>query len=323
MINDQRRTRNILQGDTSRPGVAYKPSTLHHARTDGSIRRIAWRLEPRDLVLALLLDEHRSLTAGQISSVLFTSPRTCRNRLAVLRRLGWVDHFTPIRPGRRLPARWVAGPLGARFAALYRGEPAPSPRRVRELQDSALAIRHVAHADGANQFFIDLLVHARRHPDNRLTRWWGAARTASAMGGSLRPDGHGVWREGQREVAFFLEFDTGTETRRQLAAKLPRYRDKRLRGGPDWPVLLWLPTAAREAGVHDYLAGSGAGVTVATAARDAAAPHGPAGPVWRLIGNGRRRLRLADLPGPLGESGPYHPGPPTREDDPLYLLDAD
>jgi len=62
---------------------------------------------------------------------------------------------------------------------------------------------------------------------------------------------------------------------------------------------------------------------VATAARDAVAGHGPAGPVWRVAGNGRRRLRLAELPCQLGEPGAYHPGPPAPEQDPLYLLRDD
>ena len=71
--------------------------------------------------------------------------------------------------------------------------------------------------------------------------------------------------------------------------------------------------------------GAARGLIVATAARDAAAAagHGPAGPVWKLAGNGRRRLRLAELPCRLGQPGGYHPGPPTAEEDPLYLLRDD
>jgi hypothetical protein len=45
--------------------------------------------------------------------------------------------------------------------------------------------------------------------------------------------------------------------------------------------------------------------------------------VWKVAGNGRRRLRLGELPCRLGQPGAYHPGPPTAEEDPLYLLRND
>lgn len=96
-----------------------------------------------------------------------------------------------------------------------------------------------------------------------------------------------------------------------------------------WPVLFWLPTATVETHFHEYLtaeAGRTCGVLVATAARDHASGHGgPAGPVWAIVGHaGQRRLRLAELPGPVGAAGlAYHPGPPSLDEDPLYLLRDD
>jgi hypothetical protein len=106
-----------------------------------------------------------------------------------------------------------------------------------------------------------------------------------------------------------------------VAAKLSPYRRLRIDGGPAWPVLFWLPTAVREANLHRRLAAMGPlCVTVATASREHAAhttPAGPPGPVWKVAGNGRRRLPLAELPGAPGQPGPYHPGPPTPQQDPL------
>jgi hypothetical protein len=94
----------------------------------------------------------------------------------------------------------------------------------------------------------------------------------------------------------------------RLVAKLEPYRRLRRDGGPGYPVLFWLPTTARETNLHARLAGvSPGGIAVATAARDTAA-H-PARAVWRLVGNGRRRLRLAELPNQPGRPGPYNPGP--------------
>lgn len=255
---------------------------------------------------------------------MFNSPRTCRNRLDALRRLGFIDWFRPVlASGRRLSVHWVPGALSARYVALSRGERPPSPKTVREQQDRRLSARHVGHNDGVNQFGVDLLSFARTHPDAALLRWWASARTASAINHNSRPDSHGVWREEGRVVAYFLEFDTGTESLTVLARKVAAYRAVHAGGGPAWPVLFWLPSAVRETNLHKRLNGSARGLVVATASRDAAAEHGPAGPVWRLVGNGRRRLRLSELPCQMGQAGAYHPGPPAPTDDPLYHLHAD
>jgi hypothetical protein len=121
-------------------------------------------------------------------------------------------------------------------------------------------------------------------------------------------------------VGFFLEHDTGTESHRQLTAKLHSYQRLGTRGGPDLSVLFWLPTQTREANLHHRLADlAWAGLTIATAARDHAAGHGgPAGRVWRIAGNGRDRLALADLPSNPDGSGAFPVGSPPAEDDPLY-----
>ncbi|GLL03713.1 replication-relaxation family protein [Dactylosporangium matsuzakiense] len=289
---------------------------------------MSWRLQPRDYVLAHLLDQHRFLTTDQIAAILFTSPSTCRNRLDVLRRLGFIDWFMPVHPtAGRLPVHWVPGRLSVRYVALYHGRPAPSGRALREARDAspsaATRVGHLAHADGVNQFFVDLLAHSRSHPGTRLARWWPAGRTYTKVNHNTKPDGHGVWTDGEREVAFFLEHDTGTESHTARAAKLTGYRTLQDKG-PAWPVLFWLPSTAIEAHLHRHLTGLDGGtrgVPIATAARDYAGSHGgPAGPVWSVVDGGRQRLRLAELSGPLGPEGPFHPGPPRPDEDPLFLM---
>jgi hypothetical protein len=330
VTGDPRTPRNIPAGDVSLPGAPAArdkpaPATRARRRAGDDLLAISWRLEPRDYVIAHLLDEHRHLTTEQITAILFTSARTCRNRLDVLRRIGFIDWFMPVHPVRgRLPVHWIPGRLSARYVALHHGRPAPTPRRLREDRDAgpALATRvgHLAHADGVNQFFVDLLAHSRTHPHTRLLRWWSAARTFATINHNTRPDAHGVWRDGTRQAAFFLEHDTGTESHPVRAAKLAGYRTLRDKG-LDWPVLFWLPTTTVENHLQQYLDGHSSGVSVATAARDYAAVHGgAAGPVWTLLGSTGRRP-LAELPGPTGTGGrAYHPGPPAIEDDPLYLL---
>jgi Replication-relaxation len=289
-------------------------------RPAGSLLEASARLLPRDYVIATLLGEHTTLTTAQIAAVLFTSETTCAHRLRALRRLGFIDRI--IRPGAaRAGACWVPGPLSARYVALSRGERPPSLAALRERQDAVLSRPDLGHLLGANQFFVDLLAHARAHPGSGLDRWWSEQRTAAALGRRARPDGHGVWRDARGTTAWFLEMDTGTEPIGRLVAKLGPCQRLRGDGGPAYPVLFWLPSRRREQNLHRRLAESRpTGVTVATAAREGLGRLGPADPVWRVCGNGRRRLALAELPCALGQPGPYHPGPPAPQDDPLHAL---
>lgn len=124
----------------------------------------------------------------------------------------------------------------------------------------------------------------RVRPDPDLTGTPGRARR--------------VRRDGQR-VAFFLEWDSGTEQLQVLAAKLAGYAAHVRKGGPAWPVLFTLPTTRREANLHRMLDDVDTVVPVATTARDSLAVGvGPADAVW-LAHRGsdapRRLIDLADL----------------------------
>ena len=156
---------------------------------------VSSHLSPRDLTLAHLLDAHRVLTTDQITAMLFTSPRTCVNRLRLLRHLGFLERF---RPPHRAPTTtwyWIPGPLAARYVALARDERPPTPKMLGQRQDAAMVSPQLAHLVGANQFFTDLIAHARSHPDARLTRWWSASVAAAALSRRVHPDGHGVWSD--------------------------------------------------------------------------------------------------------------------------------
>lgn len=334
MPTHRHQTLNIPVGDISRPGERRVPGTsttistsfaTHPSPGGLSLLAHADRLGPRDYTLALLLDEHRVLTGPQITAILFGSPYTCRNRLHALRRIGFLDRFIPYRPGQAPPVHWVAGPLAARYAALSQDKRAPTLKAVRDQQDGIVSTRHLAHQVGANQFFIDLLTRTRAHPGTRLLRWWSAAHTGRQFRGAIRPDGYGIWTDGHHQVSFMVEHDTGTETLATLAAKLVPYRKLRAEGGPGGPILFWLPSAIREAHLHQRLAGINLGeIVVATAARDSAAQAGlgPADALWRRVGNGRHRLALADLPSVTGDATGFNPPALTPADDPLRLLDT-
>ncbi len=105
------------------------------------------------------------------------------------------------------------------------------------------------------------------------------------------PDGLGLWREGDAEVAFCLEYDRGTEPLRRLTDKAADYaRLESAWGVPFW-LLVVVPGPRREAGARSALAGEG----VAAATTSQAGALRPAEAVWSPLGADGTRLRLAEL----------------------------
>ncbi len=317
-------SRHFPIGEVSRPGNLPNIPVLHTQdsparRTTRTLIDQSHRLRPRDYTIASLLHEHTTLTTDHLAEVLFTNAVTCRHRLNTLRKIGFVDRFLRNRPGAPNPVCWVPGALSARLMALAAGETPPSVRALRERQDRVYANPALEHLLHTNGFFICLLAYARTHRQARLRRWWSERGTAGAFGQRIHPDGHGVWADDGQETGFHLEYDRGTEPIGKLTAKLASHRRLCAEGGPTYPVLFVLPSRAREQNLHRRLAERPEpSLVVATTSPESGLS--PAEAVWRLVGNGRHRLRLADLPSSHGQPGPLNPGPPTPDQDPLHLL---
>src|SRR5205814_10183327 len=120
----------------------------------------------------------------------------------------------------------------------------------------------------------------------RLARWWSeqhataaytAASYAAGSGTGVRPDGHGVWIAGGRQVGFFVEHDNGTEPLGTVLKKLRHY-ERLAANGPRHPVLLPVPSRRREQHLLSALAGVPTAMPVATGLHD----EHPAGPTWTL-----------------------------------------
>jgi hypothetical protein len=157
---------------------------------------------------------------------------------------------------------------------------------------------------GSNQFFIDLAGYARTHPGTALELWRSASAFHSAIslyqardtlpmaaisGVRLpRPDGAGVWRQDERAVPFFLEYDTGTERLDILTDKILKYDTLAATTEWVWPALFVLPSQRREDNLHhtfhDYRTASKA-LWYTTNTEMLHADHaGPVGQVWRAGG---------------------------------------
>jgi hypothetical protein len=269
-----------------------------HRATNAQVLTELGRLTSRDRQLLDLLDAHRVLTTDQVAAIGFGSIARARSRLHLLHTRAVLDRFRHyIRPGSA-SWRWTLGPLGAAVLAAGRGQAPPRPGAVREATVRLAAWPQLEHLVAVNGFFVALHAHARHRPDVELVRWWSETQARRAVGGLVRPDGAGLWRERHRQVPFWLEYDTGTETLSRLVGKLADYQQ--LAGtGWDFPILFHLPNAGREANLHQRLAEADAelgSLIVATTSSEHTSRAGPAGKVWQLAGRGAARRALIDIP---------------------------
>ncbi|MGK5741497.1 replication-relaxation family protein [Micromonospora sp. URMC 103] len=282
---------------SSRPS-ARRPSSLRLDRLD-RLRR----LTGRDHELLSWLAEHYILSTDQIAQALFPSRRSALLRLAVLHQLEAVTRFVDVTTGSGQNL-YTLGPLGMVVHPSTFNDPkrpdVRAPRSSVERTERIVGSRNLRHLLGTNQLFIDLIAYARRDPSARLARWWSEQHATAVFARSgVRPDGHGVWIAGSREVGFFLEHDNGTEPLGTVLRKLRAYEQLAIYG-PRYPVLLRVPSRRRETNLLSALAGVPTTMPVATGIH---AEH-PAGPAWTLASDRGPRRRLHELPSDHGPDNP-------------------
>jgi Replication-relaxation len=272
------------------------------------VLRVQAQLTDRDHVLLGWLADHGVLTSFQIATALFPSLDYAQDRLRTLTDLVVLDRFRPQKPdGGSYPYHYVLAQLGGEVVAAQRGDEPPRRDQARQRRRYLTARANLPHLLGVNGFFTDLAGYARIHPGCALVRWWPAGLCqrmgafAEAGGDNIdaqvytpriRPDGHGIWADHDRQVSFFLEYDTGTERPLwRLLDKLDGYRDLARVVGRIWPVLFWLHSPARERHFHHALTDAGIRYPVATATVGGC----PAEAVWWLHRQDGDRLRLAAI----------------------------
>jgi len=280
------------------------------AADDLAVLKAAARLTDRDRYLVRTVAEHRVLTTDQLTALAFDNIITARHRLDVLARLGVLRRFRPHRAVGSAPWHHLLGPLGA---ALLGAEDRDDKRWLPQVhagrQVALQRSQRLAHMTGANWFFVSLGAVARRG-DGQLRTWlteshtaeffYGLAISLSALASLPQPDGLGVWAEDGREIAFMLEYDTGSEHLAQLARKLDSHaRLARVmsRYQQQVPILLFcFLTPRREQTARRALAAStdSLGLSIATTAIDPQVTC-PAGQVWMPLHGSGREVRLIDL----------------------------
>jgi DNA-binding CsgD family transcriptional regulator len=283
------------------PSVSRSPSRRDRLKNTA-------RLTDRDHTILGWLAEHYLLSTDQITKAKFTGPRRARKRLRELYDIEAVNRFVDVTTGSR-QYLYALGALGQVVKPTSYHHPdrpdAPAARTSVERTERIVGSRKLAHLLGVNQFFIDLIASARTIDGANVERWWSEQHTTAAYAGfaGIQPDGHGIWRLGDRTVGLWLEHDRGTEPLRTVLDKLPAYARLADAGGPRYPVLLHVPSRAREEHLLDALAHLRPSMPVATAVH---ADH-PAGLAWTLAGDRTRQRRwLHELPSDHGHPDPVN-----------------
>lgn len=301
-------------GARARVATRYPTPTSH-------LPYLVYRATPRDRWLLRMLTEHQVLTAPQICALAFTGVRVANKRLVALTQLGLLDRFRLPRAAHgNTPWHYLLGPGGAQLIAAERGITPTQLGYQRARQLAHAARPDLPHTTGCHDTLTALAARGRTPAAGQLAVWWSARSAATVWGDLIRPDAYALWQDpdcggAPGECAFFYEYDTGTESITQLLGKLPGYRRLRDQQDGSFPILIHLPTPAREQRLHQQLAADPPGVPVATTSAAATEPGSGAAldaPVW-LPAAAAHRHPLAALPDVFTRLG-HRLLPPVRYD---------
>lgn len=275
------------------------------------IQAVAAQLTDRDRLILRTLSTHRVLTTHQIADLAFNSGITARHRMQQLVKVGVVDSFRPRADRGSRPLHFVLTATGATTVAVDTGEDERSAVR-RARRDRTLGVASASrlqHLLGVNGFHTALVAEAHGSRDEAgVVRWLAERelRPGSEQYVRVRPDAVDIWREGDEECAFALEFDTGSERLARLAEKIDGYAALFDRTGhdawlfPEWfgerpaLVVFCFTRLGREQNARAVFRRAGGGVPLATGVWGG--EGSPAGALWLpLAGEAPSRVRLAGL----------------------------
>lgn len=211
--------------------------------TDRLVFDVASSLTDRDRHILGLICWHRVVTTSQVQMMFFSDRNTAQHRMTRLYQLRLVERFRLPHAGREAEYHYVLDRLGAFVVAVMALPDLNREVKLRWRADQALAIatsQRLAHTVGTNDLFVRLVAAGRHNPDAELVTWWGERYCKANLGEVVRPDGVGVWREGEATVTFCLEYDRGTEPLGRISAKADDYA--RLERA--WGIAFWAPLDA-------------------------------------------------------------------------------
>jgi Replication-relaxation len=164
-----------------------------------------------------LLTEH-------LKAMFFGSLRRAQDRLRNLAKRGLIESWYPPQPRGmgKASGHHTLTESGAKVVALLLGIARSELRYVIRNEENREQDSWLAHRLGVNEFFCALIEAGRKIEGHGLAKWV-PERTVRTGDGWIRPDGYGVFLRPGGALDFYLEYDRGTETTRQLANKLAGY----------------------------------------------------------------------------------------------------
>lgn len=270
------------------------PRRQRHRVSGELLLSLASHLTARDHQILAYLAEHQVLTTPQIRDLVFSSTRHTQRRLAELAALGVLSRVRPRASRGSAPTHWILGPAGVVVLAADQEVDVRVAGALRNKALTAALGQWRQHLVGVNGFFTRLVADDA----GDLDVWWPEQRCARRWGRVVIPDGYGQWRQNGDEIAFWLEYDRGTERLVDLVDKVYGYAEI---ADTSWPavetshpwLLFRLPSARRERDLHRIVP-QRTGVPIATA-WEAGVPS-PAAAIWRPLG-ASQRLTLIELAG--------------------------
>lgn len=278
-------------------------------------RELPRGLDARERAVMLAIYEHKVLLTEHLKAMFFGSLRRAQDRLRQLAQLGLIETWYPPQPRGtgKAPGHHTLTESGAQLVASLLGIARSELRYVVKDEGNREQDAYLAHRIGVNEFFCSLIQAGRANIGHGLAKWV-PERTVRTGDGWIRPDSYGVYLHTGGALDFYLEYDRGTETTRQLANKLAGYigvaRDWTEQGAEHFPcVLVVVPNHRRERVVAAALADALARFTRADTL--AALPfyveneemlgqRGVLGRVWAPLPKLDRRLSTTELPAKEG-----------------------
>jgi hypothetical protein len=303
----------------SRPSGEGVPKFGNRGRGESAMtpdaRDLIRGLEARERAVLVAIYEHKVLLTEHLKAMFFGSLRRAQDRLRNLAQRGLIDTWYPPRPRGmgKASGHHTLTERGAQVVASLLGIARSELRYVVRDEEDREQDSYLAHRLGVSEFFCALIEAGRATEGHGLAKWL-PERTVRTGDGWIRPDGYGTFLHPNGALDFYLEYDRGTETTRQLANKLAGYigvaRDWTEQGAEHFPcVLIIVPNHRRERIVatafFDALArfkwkDKLASLPFFVANEETLSQRGVLGQVWARLPKLDRRLSFTELPAKEG-----------------------
>jgi hypothetical protein len=274
--------------------------TGNPVRERGAVALLSLRLHLRHLALLRLLWTFPLLATPDLAALSGADEETIRRYLSTLYGSGCLSRIATAEG-----PRWLLRERGLRYVAAQhqvtvqrvteRSLARRGSRSAERVQRGVRMLsRHLHHTAGLYHFLRQLYQAAAAHEQHRVL-WFESGRHSErsyrrhGVWHNFRPDAAFAYQAGEQRLVAWLEWDEGSMSLRNLAAKLHEYQ--RVVRGREWvrydtrtvPLLLFVvPDSGQERRVVQVVRRilTNSGITVRSTTANRLATCGPLAPIW-------------------------------------------